>query len=61
VNLSVVPEDLDSLLADAVDAFWRTRKAQLLRQTDAGQADVGSRGEVTGGGQMAAKWRPWRT
>jgi hypothetical protein len=48
-----VNETLDQRLRRAVDAFWRTREAQLSKQVKAGRKDAGARGAVTGGAQMA--------
>jgi hypothetical protein len=46
--------DLDERFQLAVQSFWDTRDRQQQRQIDAGRADAGTRGAVTGGTQMGA-------
>lgn len=45
---------LEERFAEAVAAFWRSRTSQQERQVATGRVDAGSRGAVTGGGQMEA-------
>lgn len=52
VGMSI--EDLTVRFHQAVQSFWNTRDQQLLRQVEAGRTDAGTRGAVTGGGQMSA-------
>ena len=47
-------EDLSVLFQQAVQSFWNTRDEQLQRQVENGRTDAGTRGAVTGGGQMSA-------
>ena len=46
--------DLEDRFAEAVASFWQSRSRQQERQVAAGRVDAGSRGAVTGGGQMEA-------
>ena len=46
--------DVDARLRDAIQAVWTGRQKQRERQLEAGKADAGSRGDVTGGGHMGA-------
>lgn len=43
---------IESGITKAVRHFWATRSGQAKKQQDAGHADQGSRGAVTGGKQM---------
>jgi hypothetical protein len=45
---------LDHSLTAAIEQFWHARQSQITKQTEAGRADAGARGAVTGGKQMAA-------
>jgi hypothetical protein len=44
--------DLPKGLSEAIRQFWATRQRQQRKQKDRGRADQGSRGAVTGGGQL---------
>ena len=44
--------DLHSKVSQAVAYFWQTRQSQVEKQQQAGTADQGYRGAVTGGAQM---------
>jgi hypothetical protein len=44
--------DLQARVQDAVRQFWRTRLRQKKNQETSGRRDQGSRGAVTGGGQL---------
>ena len=44
--------DLDKRVRKAVKHFWKTREDQLEKQEGSGKKDQGSRGSVTGGGQL---------
>jgi hypothetical protein len=46
--------DLDERFQSAVQSFWDTRDRQQQSQIDAGRADAGTRGAVTGGTHMGA-------
>jgi hypothetical protein len=48
------PIDIEARLQRAVQAYWQVRADNSTRQRSRGKADAGTRGEVTGGGQMAA-------
>lgn len=45
-------DDLEERFQDAVRQFWLTRDLQQQRQAEAGRADAGTRGSVTGGKHM---------
>ncbi len=45
-------DDLDCRVSGAVRQFWTTRKRQQEKQQQSGKTDQGSRGAVTGGGQL---------
>lgn len=47
-------QTLDRRLTRAVQAYWDVRGASAAKQQAAGKSDAGSRGQVTGGQQMAA-------
>ena len=44
--------DMSAGVAAAVASYWARRGQQAHKQLDAGKADAGSRGAVTGGGQL---------
>ena len=44
--------DMSAGVAAAVASYWARRGQQAQEQLDAGKADAGSRGAVTGGGQL---------
>ena len=44
--------ELDRRLGEAIKVYWTTRRGQTERQRQAGRADQGARGAVTGGAQM---------
>lgn len=46
--------NVEKRLQAAVQAYWTTRTTSRAKQQSAGRPDAGSRGEVTGGAQMAA-------
>lgn len=46
--------DIDKRLRAAVQSYWDVRAANREKQTREGRADIGTRGEVTGGAQMGA-------
>jgi hypothetical protein len=46
--------DLNSRFHEAVQLFWQARAAQKQKQEESGKTDAGTRGAVTGGGQMRA-------
>jgi hypothetical protein len=46
--------DLDERFQAAVQFFWDTRERQQQKQIDAGKADAGTRGAVTGGTHLGA-------
>jgi len=46
-------DELDARFQAAIEHFWSTRNEQQERQVQAGRADAGTRGAVTGGKQMA--------
>ncbi len=45
---------LDDQFEEAIRQYWLVRAAQRQRQIEAGRADAGTRGAVTGGAQMNA-------
>lgn len=45
---------IETRLQAAIQAYWNTRASSQKKQVDAGKADAGARGEVTGGTQMRA-------
>lgn len=45
--------DIDRRLQVAVQGYWQARAENSSRQRDQGKLDAGTRGEVTGGAQMA--------
>lgn len=47
-------ENLDERFQSAVQSFWDTRGDQQQKQIESGKLDAGTRGSVTGGGQMGA-------
>ena len=49
-----MPINIDVRLRDAVQYIWTGRLKQREKQAEAGKIDAGSRGDVTGGGHMAA-------
>ncbi len=46
--------DIDARLQAAVQSYWMARKDNSSKQRELGRTDAGTRGEVTGGTQMAA-------
>jgi Restriction endonuclease XhoI len=46
--------DIDTRLQTAVQGYWDARLKNKEKQVESGNIDAGSRGEVTGGKQMAA-------
>ena len=46
--------ELDQRLQSAVQSYWTARSKNKQKQVDAKKVDAGTRGEVTGGTQMAA-------
>lgn len=46
--------DLEKRLQSAVQSYWAARAGNKQKQVDAKRVDAGTRGEVTGGTQMAA-------
>lgn len=44
--------DIQKGLSDAIRHFWATRQRQQKKQKESGKSDQGSRGAVTGGGQL---------
>ena len=46
--------DIDARLKDAIQYVWTGRLKQREKQAEAGKADAGDRGDVTGGGHMGA-------
>ncbi len=46
--------NVDKRLQAAVQAYWDARSSNQAKQRSSGRTDAGSRGEVTGGTQMAA-------
>ncbi len=52
MNRVIIPDDLDSRIANAVEFFWMTRSGQISRQNQSGTHDQGNRGAVTGGKQL---------
>lgn len=46
--------DIDHRLQAAVQSYWQARATNKAKQSASGKVDAGSRGEVTGGGQMTA-------
>jgi hypothetical protein len=46
--------DIEARLQDAVQYVWTGRLKQREKQAEAGRADAGTRGDVTGGGHMGA-------
>jgi hypothetical protein len=46
--------DIEARLRDAVQYVWTGRLEQREKQAEAGKADAGNRGDVTGGGHMGA-------
>lgn len=44
--------NIESRIAEAVSYFWQARREQKQRQERSGVTDQGSRGAVTGGGQL---------
>ena len=46
--------DVDSRFQKAIQSYWETRAGNREKQKATGRIDAGSRGEVTGGTQMAA-------
>lgn len=46
--------DIDTRFRDAVQYVWTGRLQQREKQAEAGKADAGNRGDVTGGGHMGA-------
>jgi Restriction endonuclease XhoI len=46
--------NIEKRLQQAVQSYWSARKKNREKQLVAGKTDAGSRGEVTGGAQMAA-------
>lgn len=45
--------DLETRLQEAIQGYWNTRDRNKEKQKLSGKIDAGSRGEVTGGAQMA--------
>src|SRR5215210_1811312 len=45
---------LDDQFKEAIRQYWLVRAVQRQRQIEAGRADAGTRGAVTGGAQMNA-------
>ena len=50
----MIRADLEDRFHEAVQSYWNTREEQKRRQKESGKNDAGTRGSVTGGGQMAA-------
>jgi Restriction endonuclease XhoI len=46
--------DIDARFKDAIQYVWTGRLKQREKQAEAGKADAGNRGDVTGGGHMGA-------
>lgn len=46
--------DIDARFRDAIQYIWTGRLKQREKQAEAGKADAGNRGDVTGGGHMGA-------
>lgn len=46
--------DIESRFKDAIQYVWTGRLKQREKQAEAGKADAGNRGDVTGGGHMGA-------
>ncbi len=46
--------DIETRLQEAVQRYWDARAANKEKQIGTGRTDAGTRGEVTGGAQMAA-------
>ena len=46
--------DIDARFRDAIQYVWTGRLKQREKQAEAGKADAGNRGDVTGGGHMGA-------